>query len=115
MSHRLEKVKELIKRELALLLLREVSFPKDVLVTLTRVECPKDLTEAKVFISILPENQSKKILEILNIRGYDLQEKLNKRLVMRKIPKIKFFEEKEVKEAARIEELLEKIKRDKAR
>lgn len=110
MSKRIDKVNELIKRELSQIILREANFPKEILVTLTRVETTSDLKEAKVFVSVLPENQDQKIFQILNNQVFNLQQKLNKRLEMKQIPKIKFCQEKEVKKAARIEELLEEIK-----
>ena len=111
MSKRIQRVNQLIKKELGQILLREVEFPKDVLVTITRVETAVDLNEAKIFISCLPEIQSEKILAILNRQIYNIQQKLNKKLKMKFIPKIEFREEKKTKEAGRVEEILEELKK----
>lgn len=113
MGKRIEKINELIKRELAQILLKEFEFPKDILVTITKVKTTIDLREAKVFLSVLPENQRLNILKILNQKIYQLQQKINQRLRMRQIPKIKFQEERQVSQAARVEEILEKIKKEK--
>jgi len=110
MPQRIPRVNQLIKKELSQILLREVEFPKDVLVTVTRVETSVDLNQTKVFISTLPENQSEKVLKLLNRQIYNIQQELNKRLKMKFIPKIEFWEEKKTREAGEVEELLEEIK-----
>jgi len=101
----------LIKKELNRIILREVDFPKNVLVTITRVETSSNLIQSKIYISAIPESQNPQVLEILNGQIYDIQQALNKRLKMRPIPKIIFMEEKKTQEAGRVEELLEKIHR----
>ena len=113
MAERILKVNQLIKKELSQILLREVDFPEGVLVTLTRVESAQDLNQANVYISVLPENKIKQVLEILNRSVYFLQQKLNKRLRMRPTPKIQFTEEKQTLEAGKIEELLYRISKQK--
>jgi len=110
MNNRIQRVNSLIKNELSQIILREVDFPKDVLVTITQVEVSKDLNQARVHISVIPGEQVDRAFKILNRRIYDLQQKLNRRLKMRPIPRIKFLKEEKTSEAARVEELLEKIK-----
>ena len=111
MSKRIQRLNELIKEELGKILLREGNFPRGVLVTITQVETLADLNEAKVWVSVLPEDKGEKIVEVLNKRIYFLQQKINKILRMRIVPKIRFQIETKTKEAARVEELLEKIRK----
>jgi len=111
MSKRIQRVNALIKRELSQLILKEFDFPLDILVTLTRVETTSDLRDTNVWISIIPDEKNEKIIEILDKNIYFLQQKLNKRLKMRLLPKIKFLEEKKTKEASRVEEILERLKK----
>ena len=106
---RVQRVNQLIKKELSQIILKEVNFPPDVLVTVTRVETSRNLIQAKVYISVMPENETANVLQILDNLIYDLQQQLNKRLKMRPIPRIIFVKEKKTEEAGRIEELLEKI------
>lgn len=113
MSKRIQQVNQLIKKELSQILLKEIEFPLDVLVTVTRVETSPNLTESNVWISVLPEERLKRILEILNKSIYFLQQKLNQRLKMRPVPKIKFLEERKTSEAAKVEEVLEQLKKEK--
>ena len=110
MSKRIPRVNQLIKRELSQILLKEVDFPKDTLVTITRVETSVDLNQTKVFISCFPENQIERTFEILNRQIYYIQQSLNKRLKMKFIPRIEFREEKETVRAGEIEEILEELK-----
>lgn len=110
---RVPRVNQLIKKELSQILFREVDFPENVLVTVTRVESLADLSEAQVYISVLPADQFPRVLEILNKLIYYLQQKLNRRLKMRPLPKIKFVKEKRTIEAGRVEELLAKINQEK--
>lgn len=112
MSNRIERVNQLIKEELSEIILREADFPKNILVTVVQVDSSVDLRVAKIYIGCLPEEKSENIMRILNRQIYDLQQKLNKRLNMRPIPRIKFIEEKKTKKSARIEELLEEIKNE---
>lgn len=110
MSKRIQRVNALIRKELCQILLREVEFPSNILVTVTRVETTSDLRDTNVWVSSIPDN--KKIIEILNKNIYILQQKLNKRLKMRSLPRIKFLEERKTREAARIEEILEQLKKE---
>jgi len=111
MSQRLLSVNQVIKKELSQIILREVTFPSNVLATVTRVDTTADLRQSKVFISVYPENKAKKILEILNKQIYDLQQRLNQRLKMKPVPKIYFVEEKTTAAAGRVEEILAKLKK----
>ena len=110
MSKRIQRVNQLIKKELSQILLREVDFPKDILVTVTRVDTSPNLIESKVFISTVPEDKAQRALKTLNQKIYELQQKINRRLKMRPVPRIRFSEERETAEAGRIEEILEKLK-----
>jgi len=111
-SGRLQRVNQLIKKELSQILLREFEFPVGVLVTVTRVDSSANLIKAKVFISVMPEERSSGVLENLNQKIFALQQKINKRLKMRPVPQIIFLAEKKTREAGRIEEILEELKKD---
>ena len=113
MSKRLLKVNALIREEVAKIILREIECPEDVLITVTRVETTPNLAESTVFVSVMPEQKEEKILGILEKNVYFLQQKINERLRMRPIPRIGFRGEEKTKEAARIEKILERLKKEK--
>ncbi len=107
---RVERVNSLIKRELGKIISREIDFPPEVLITLTRVETDKDLNSAKVYISTIPDYKSKEVFKSLKKNIFELQKKMDRKLKMRLVPKIIFKKETETVKAARVEELMEKLK-----
>ena len=109
-TNRIDKVNSLIQEELGKIILKEIEFPQGSLVTLTRVETSVDLANSRIYIAVLPQENVKRVLEILGKMIFVLQKTLNKRLKMRPIPKIRFVEEKQTGSVARIESLLEQIK-----
>lgn len=111
MSKRIQKINQLIKKEIGKIILREVDFPADILVTVTRVDTSPNLVDSKIYISTIPEEKSEESFGILNGMIYELQQKINKRLRMRPIPKIRFTEEKGTAEAGKIEEILNNLKK----
>lgn len=109
MSERIQRVNQLIKRELGQIILKEIEFPSGVLVTLTRAETSIGLKQAKIYVSAIPRIKLDVVLKILNHQIHSLQQKLNKRLKMRPLPKIMFMEEKETVKAGEIEKILTEL------
>lgn len=112
-SQRIQKVNELLKRELGKIILKELEFSRDVLITITRVDTSPDLRGAKILVSVIPKNQIFLVLRVLKRNIYNLQKKLDKRLRMRPVPKIEFLKETKLEEAQKIDEILDKIREEK--
>lgn len=110
MSERVRRVNDLIQEELGKIFLKEIDLPRNILITITRVETVPNLSVAKVFISVIPDNQAERVFKILNRIIYHIQQSLNKCLNMRPIPKIIFHQEDKTIQAAEVEEILEQIK-----
>ena len=110
MSNRIEKVNSLLEHEISKIIFRDFSFSPEILVTLTRVDTSANLIEAKVYISVFPEEKSAGILNVLQKSVYDVQHKINRILRQRPIPKIKFVKDNILSKAGKIEELLVKVK-----
>jgi ribosome-binding factor A len=110
---RVPQLNQLIKKEVSHLLLKEAEFPPDILVTVTRVETSPNLRESRIFVSTMPAIKSREVLRILNRIIYKIQQKINKRIRARPVPRLKFLEEKETSQAGRIEEILEELKKGK--
>jgi ribosome-binding factor A len=106
---RLSKINKLIKRELGKIIFKELELPRDVLATITRVESSNNLSSARIYISVLPEEKYQEIEKELNKRIYQIQKKLNKKIELRIVPRIKFVKEEKTKEADKIEKILEEI------
>ena len=112
MSERVRRVNDLIQEELGKIFLKEIDLPRNILVTITRVETVSNLSVAKVFISVIPDNQSERVFKILNRIIYHIQQLLNKCLNMRPIPKIVFHREDKTIQAAEVEQILGQLKKD---
>jgi len=112
MRERIQRVNHLIRNELAKIISKEIEFPPDVLVTLTRVQTTKDLVQSQVFISVMPEKKIEEILKILKKEIYFLQKKLDRILRMRVVPKIIFLKEEKMVEAGKIEKILAGLKKE---
>jgi len=110
-SKRILRVNALIKKEISKLLLREFEFPPGVLVTVTRVETSADLEESRVFVSVIPEEKFEEVLRNLNKKIYFLQQKFNRLARMRPLPRLIILAERKTAEAAKIEEILEQLKK----
>ena len=111
MTNRIKRVNELLKKEIGSLFIKEINLP-DCLTTITRIEASPNLQQARVYISVMPEEKQEEVFKVLNQSIYNIQQELNKRLNMRPVPKIMFRKEEKTKQAARVEELLEKIRKD---
>ena len=83
---RTRKIGELLQRELAMLVARELSDPRVTQVTLTAVDVAPDLSHAKVFITHLGgEEAALKAVAGLNHAAGFLQRTLRDRVILRKI------------------------------
>jgi len=109
-SFRVEKINALLKKELNKIFLKEFDFSPEVFITITRVETSSNLIESKVYISVIPKKAKKEIFDFLNKEIYHIQQKINKALRMRPVPKIIFKEEKETEKAGEVERILKEIK-----
>jgi len=109
-TRRIQKVNELIKREVSGIIDREMNFNNDTLVTVMRVEAAQNLSEAKVYLSVLPENKKLEALQLLNENIYELQQLLNKDLKMRPVPKISFHIDKGQAKAEEVYKILNQPK-----
>ncbi len=109
MKHRLERVNELMRRELGELINREVSF-QAALVTVQQVDITPDLKSAHVYISVMgtPE-QCNEALARLHANRKNLQHLLSKRVVLKFTPHLHFKLDDTIERGTRIINLLEQI------
>jgi ribosome-binding factor A len=109
MKHRLERVNELIKRELGDLLTREVTF-EAALVTVQQVDITPDLKHAHVFISVIGSDvQAKAAMAKLHDRRTHLQHLLSKRVILKFTPHLHFKLDESIERGTRVINILEQI------
>lgn len=89
---RTRRVAEQIQRELAMLIQREIKDPRLGMVTVSGVDVTKDLSIAKVYVSVLNETQDiEQSLEVLNHAAGFLRHALGQNLVLRAVPHLQFL------------------------
>lgn len=102
MSGRMDKVNALVGAELsrALAPVR----PAKAMATVTRVETAPDLSEAKAWVSLLPDTDT--AWELLEERLPDLQAALAERLVIKRTPRVRLVRDRSGEHAQKIDRLL---------
>lgn len=106
MNQRISKVNKLIKQEVGKIILAEADFPRDIILTITKAKTSKDLRYADIFVSVLPVDKETEIMELLKEEIYFIQQKLNQKLYMKPLPRIKFVIDKSGEDVSRIDELI---------
>lgn len=110
-SNRQQKVNELIKRELSLILQQKArGWFGPELITITEVRISPDLFIANVYMSIFPSGNKEQIINTArDIHGqirFELGNRLRNQL--RSIPELRFFADDTLEQLERIDNLLKK-------
>ena len=116
MKHRLDRVKELLKRELGELIVRELSFPR--LVTIQEVDLTPDLKHAHIYISILEKEgadpqtvqaDAAAVLGKLHAHRKELQALLSKRVILKYTPQLHFKLDTAIERGSRVIDILQSL------
>jgi ribosome-binding factor A len=108
MSFRKEILNSLLRKEVGKIMMKEMDFGK-TLVTVTQAKVSNDLSEAKILITVFPESEEKNALFELQKNIYHLQKILNKRVKMKKVPKISFEIDQGMKNLYKIDKIKHEI------
>lgn len=113
MTTRQERINEMLKIEVSDIIRRELKDPRLGFITITGAEVSKDLRHAKIFISVMgDENQKQETLSVLQKASGFIRSEFGKRATMKMIPDISFRMDSGVEHGARIFELLQQVKSD---
>jgi len=109
-NKRPKRVADMIKNEIALLLLSKVKDPRLAQVTIIDVEVTRDLRKAIVFYSVLgDDNQIRKAAEGLDRAKGFIRSHLARVLGMRATPELVFKHDRSIAHQAEMERLLKEI------
>jgi ribosome-binding factor A len=109
-SKRLARLNEQLKREIAGLLRTEVRDPRVGVVSVTGVEVAADLGSARVFVRVLGGDAERaSALEGLTAAAPYLRKLLGQELHVRRIPELRFQEDRSLEQAQRIERILHEV------
>lgn len=107
MSRRLDRVNELLKREISAVVQRDYKW-NNLLVTVSDVEVTQDLKEGKVWIGVLG-GDARPVLEKLNHDHGYIQNKVMKRVVLKSTPVLTFRHDASAVRGVGIVNLLEEV------
>ena len=96
------RIADLIQKELAILIQKEMKDPRLGMITINDAKVSRDLAFADVYFTVLPENSAKVAEEVLNKAGGFLRTKLSKMMSTRTTPKLRFHYDATIENGARI-------------
>jgi ribosome-binding factor A len=109
MKYRLERVREVLKRELGSIMVRELRFSSP-LVTVSDVDITPDLKQAHVFISAIGnDTQRREAIELLDQNRVMLQHELSKRVVIKYTPHLNFKLDGSIERGARVITIMDEL------
>jgi ribosome-binding factor A len=108
---RIEKVNQMVKREISNMLQQDIKDPRLVFVSITDVEVSKDLRHARVSFSVLGgDDKVRDAKDALDhAKGY-IRKLVGDRVRLRYTPQFEFFYDQSIAYGARIEQAFEEIK-----
>ncbi|MFD1360377.1 30S ribosome-binding factor RbfA [Lentibacillus salinarum] len=107
---RANRVAEQMKKELGELIGQKIKDPRVGFVTVTDVEVTGDLQQAKVFISVLGDEEEKHdtLVGLAKAKGF-IRSEIGKRIRLRKTPEITFEFDEAFEYGNRIEKILREL------
>jgi ribosome-binding factor A len=112
---RTDRVAQQIQKEIAVILQREIKDPRLGFVTVSAVEVSRDLSYAKIFVTVLntsDEDKTKQSVQILNDATGYIRSILGKRIRARIMPELKFVVDTSLLEGMRISNLVDSVIRE---
>ncbi len=107
---RSQRVSDLLRQEIADIIMRKVKDPRIGFVTVTGVDLSDDLKIARVYVSCLKEEEREATLDILNSAKSFIRSEVGKRVRMKVLPSIEFRFDESLGYGDRIDKLLKEIK-----
>jgi ribosome-binding factor A len=109
---RVQRVRELLKRQLGEIVRRELQPPDGVMMTVNDVELSNDLQMATVYVGIIgKEDQRKAGMELLHSERKRIQGLVGRAVVLKYTPQLRFVLDESVSRGNRVLEILDEIER----
>ena len=110
-GNRSDRIAERVQTELARLIREDLRDPRVGFVTLTGVEVTRDLRHAKVFVSVLGDGLEDTLAALGHATPF-LRRGLAHQAGLKHTPTLRFLEDRSVRSAQRVEDLLGEIADD---
>jgi len=106
--NRSERVAGQLRRDLARLIQQEIKDPEVGFISLSDVEVTRDLSHAKVFITVFEPEKAKTSLGALRRAATFLRRRLGQELRLRHVPELHFLHDDSVEQGSHIDGLIAK-------
>lgn len=111
-SHRLLRVRELLKREIGEAIRREIPVEQAGLITVNEVELAGDLRLATVFIGILGSAEQRKTgLSLLHKNRTRIQGLVSKSVTLKYSPRLRFVMDEAISRGNRVLDIIAELER----
>lgn len=113
--NRADRVRKALIREISDIIATEVKDPtlSDEIISVTDIELSRDLSYAKVYISVMgDETRQKEILTLLQEHKPKIRSIVGQRIRLRHTPDLAFFLDNSLERGVRISQLLNQIAKD---
>ncbi len=112
-STRAQRVAQMMQKELGTMIQKELKDPRIGFASVTRVEVSRDLSAAKVFISVLgsAENSTDTMAGLEHAKGF-LRGEVGRRLQLRHAPELHFREDDSIYRSMALQRLMRTLKED---
>lgn len=109
-SKRQLQVNSLLQRELAQYWEREVEMPQGSILSVSRVEVVPSFDTAFVYIAVWPEDRQEEVMSMLKEEIYHTQKFIDKKLFMKKVPKLVLRFDEQTYSRREVEDVLDSLK-----
>jgi len=109
-----ERVANAIRKEISMMIQEELKDPRIGFTTITKVEITPDLRYAKVYYTVLGSEKERRATEVAlkNAKGF-IRGGIGDKLKLRFTPEITFKVDKSIEYADKMNQLFEKLRREK--
>lgn len=111
MTHRIEQIESTLRKALAQVLQRRISDPRiRGLVSITEIDVSPDMRQAKVSVSVLPEEYAKRTIAGLRAADRHIGAEVKKLVALRVVPHLRFELDSSLKRAEEVYGALDQAK-----
>ncbi len=111
MSVKIDRLNNSFVIQISRILKTEIKDERIHFVTVTAVDISNDLSYAKVYVTILDDNERESMLKLLNKASNFIERELSKCIEIRKMPNISFVYDESIEYANHIENIIERIEK----
>lgn len=109
MSVKIDRLEHKFAIEISTIIEEEIKDKRIGFVTITAVSITNDLSYAKIYVTVLNDNEKEETIKVLNNASKFIEMELSKRVDIRKMPELKFIYDESIEYSNNIESIIERI------